>query len=299
MNAYGKKNFKNLSNERQTNSHLKLCVMKPEKILKSDVIDIVFENRNKLYGAYELRKFYKQRLQKSIAITALISLLIVLALSWKVPHKKGSFILENTDGAKLTTYIIPPETKVVEKKQTVYKKQIKQKATIKNVTTVVVPDKLVKEAPPAIEEMANKVIDTKTIAGENVGFNEVVAAPNASANASGNSDEVKTHEVEKPFIHAEIMPEFPGGKEAYLKFMQKNLKQPDDITDDEKFVVIASFIVSNDGSITNITIEKKGRDDLDKEVLRVINKMPKWLPGKQNGKFVSVYFKVPVTFIGQ
>jgi protein TonB len=93
------------------------------------------------------------------------------------------------------------------------------------------------------------------------------------------------------------MPQFPGGMEAFLKFMQRNLKQPEDFDEGQKMVVLASFVVDAGGNIVNIAIDQKARPDLDAEVLRVIKKMPVWEPGMQNGRKVPVFYKLPVTFI--
>ena len=92
------------------------------------------------------------------------------------------------------------------------------------------------------------------------------------------------------------MPAFPGGVNALVKFILKNIHQPDDLQAGESIKVIASFVVSKTGGIENIKIISSGRPDLDKEVTRIINKMPLWKPGLQNGKPVSVYFNLPVTF---
>ena len=93
------------------------------------------------------------------------------------------------------------------------------------------------------------------------------------------------------------MPQLPGGMEAFIKFLKKNLREPSDLEEAQKLVVVAKFVVDAQGNIVDINIAKNGRDDLDAEVLRVIRKMPKWKPGMQNGRNVSVYFNLPVTFV--
>ena len=95
------------------------------------------------------------------------------------------------------------------------------------------------------------------------------------------------------------MPEFPGGMNAFLKFMQRNLRRPDELEAGQKIVVITRFVVQADGSISGIQILHHGTSDLDKEVMRVINKIPKWIPGVQRGKNVPVFFKLPVTFVAE
>ncbi|HEX3025524.1 MAG TPA: hypothetical protein VHP12_09950, partial [Chitinophagaceae bacterium] len=77
--------------------------MKPELILQSDLIDIVFDNKNKEYGAYELRKQYNNRLQKSMLFTFLLVIIFAVLQSWKVPHRAGSLAFINFDSVKLTS----------------------------------------------------------------------------------------------------------------------------------------------------------------------------------------------------
>ena len=79
--------------------------------------------------------------------------------------------------------------------------------------------------------------------------------------------------------------------------MLKNLIQPDDLNAGEKIVVLASFIMGKNGHLEQVKIIKSGRTDLDQEVQRVINKMPVWKPGLQNGNAVAVYLNLPVTFM--
>ena len=81
--------------------------------------------------------------------------------------------------------------------------------------------------------------------------------------------------------------------------MLRHLKQPDNLQSGEKIIVSASFIVNKNGKIEQVKITNGGRNDLDKEVERVINKMPLWKPGMQNGNAVAVYFKLPVTFMSE
>jgi protein TonB len=95
------------------------------------------------------------------------------------------------------------------------------------------------------------------------------------------------------------MPQYPGGIEALKKFIQRNAQQPDDLEEGQRIVVVAQFVVDASGNIINIGIEQKGRKDLDMEVMKVIKKMPQWIPGKQNGRSVPVYFRLPVTFMPQ
>ena len=79
--------------------------------------------------------------------------------------------------------------------------------------------------------------------------------------------------------------------------MQRNLKQPNDMEEAQKLVVVAEFVVDREGNISDLKIIQHARADLDAEVLRVIKKMPAWKPGMQNGRKVPVFCKLPVTFV--
>ena len=110
---------------------------------------------------------------------------------------------------------------------------------------------------------------------------------------------VETEKVEEDVIHvtAEIMPEFPGGMAALMKFLGTNIKYPT-ISQEMGSMgrVIVQFVVDKDGTITNPTVARGVDAYLDKEAIRVVSSMPKWKPGVQNGKKVRVKYTVPVVF---
>ena len=91
--------------------------MKPELILQSDVLDIVFENKNKAYGAYELRRHYHRRLNQSLLVTFLLVLVFAFLQSWKVPHRKGGFMIENFDSLKLVEMKLQPDEPIEKPKE--------------------------------------------------------------------------------------------------------------------------------------------------------------------------------------
>jgi protein TonB len=93
------------------------------------------------------------------------------------------------------------------------------------------------------------------------------------------------------------MPEFPGGMEALMKYLQKNIKYPSRAQDNNvQGRVMVTFVVNKDGSIVDPEVIKAVDKDLDNEALRVVKAMPKWNPGKQRGKPVRVKYTVPVLF---
>ena len=102
---------------------------------------------------------------------------------------------------------------------------------------------------------------------------------------------------QKVFDVVEQMPEFPGGMEALFKYMAENMKYPEDAKKQQvEGRVLVQFIVETDGSVSNTEVLMRVFPSLDAEAVRVISGMPKWIPGKQNGKAVRVKYTIPVSF---
>ena len=120
---------------------------------------------------------------------------------------------------------------------------------------------------------------------------EETVAPDSVA---APTDGVAKDEV---FMVAEQMPEFPGGMKELLKFLQDNLKYPENaMKNNVQGRVIVQFVVEKDGTLTEFKVARSVDPDLDAEALRVLQTMPKWKPGMQRGKIVRVKFTVPVSF---
>ena len=102
---------------------------------------------------------------------------------------------------------------------------------------------------------------------------------------------------QKVFDVVEQMPKFPGGMEALFKYMAENMKYPEDAKKQQvEGRVLVQFIVETDGSVSNTEVLMRVFPSLDAEAVRVISGMPKWIPGKQNGKVVRVKYTIPVSF---
>lgn len=99
------------------------------------------------------------------------------------------------------------------------------------------------------------------------------------------------------FDVVEVMPQYPGGQTAMLQYMMKNIKYPKQaMKEGIQGRVTVSFIVEKDGRVTNVRLLRSVQSALDKEAIRVVKSMPKWTPGKHNGKPVRVRFNLPVMF---
>lgn len=101
----------------------------------------------------------------------------------------------------------------------------------------------------------------------------------------------------EPFVFVEQMPEFPGGNVGLFKYLVENLKYPTTAAENEiEGTVSIRLIVNRDGTFTDVKVVKSVDPALDKEAVRVVKNMPRWIPGKQNGRNVDVYFMLPITF---
>ncbi|MFA6058321.1 MAG: TonB family protein [Taibaiella sp.] len=280
--------------------------METNKILQSDYLDLIFDNRNKNYGGYELRKHYNRRALKALGITFSVILLgvgtpfILSQLNAKAPVVASN---NAPDVIKITEVLLPPppEPPHAPKPPEPVKAGTPPAAkTIQNTVPDIVPDNLVKPdvKPPDIKDFKDAVSGPVTNPGEN----GIVAAtstkphtgPNGIPAKNGNGSDIAN---EEPRTFTEIMPEFPGGMAALLAFVQKNLRYPNEAREDGiEGRVIVRFVVNTLGEIEGAKIMRGIGGGCDKEALRVVNAMPKWKPGKQNGHNVKVYYTLPITF---
>ncbi|HEY4875068.1 MAG TPA: TonB family protein [Puia sp.] len=276
--------------------------MNTESILHANVLDIIFENRNKEYGAYELRTRYGKRLKN-----AMIIMVSVVAIFCSAIYIDGHFFHHQL--SKIINYEIsdPSLAKINESKpQELVKPKAAQPIKRQIVTTTDYVPKIVHNnqptnPPPTVDDLALKEIGTENKPGELAGsIMPVIKDGNGSGNEKGNSTETKTETAEPPIlIRAEFMPEFPGGEAALQRFLAKNMRMPKDLEPGTKIKVMAKFVVDENGNISAAQTIQSGGLEFDNEVLRVLKKMPKWKPGRQNGRNVAVYFNLPVTFLSQ
>ncbi len=273
--------------------------MKTELILKSDVLDIIFDNRNKSYGAYTLRKFYNNRMYKALGAT----LLIVLVLC--------SFTFIKNDYVVEPVYIVhdgPTFVDLKEKEKTPEKpKEIPQKANEATVKSsqpsqvFVIPKITTRkiDVPEVRDLVDNIAISTSDIKGDP----KSIFIPGEVPSGGNDSGFVqpKKPEIDKfsPFETADVNPQYPGGMAAFRKFLEKNLTNPQDIEEGEKVAVKIKFIVGYDGQLKGFEIMEDGGKAFNNEVIRVLKKMPTWIPGKMKGESVSVYYTIPVMFLSR
>ncbi len=266
--------------------------MTTELILKSDVLDIVFENRNKAYGAYNLRKYYDNRLMKSIG--SMITVVIVLSAFTFIPKKK---IVIVADGYE--TRIVSLQTvKEKEPEKPMEAQQPKQKSPtqIFNTPVIATPDEPV--------ELLQSLSDTVAIASiTTIGQPGVLPIIDELGDVVEGGKGKDPEPVKPPVdintatYSPEVMPAYPGGMEALIKFLKRNLTNPRDLEEGEVVSVKVKFVVGYNGKLQSFVTVQDGGEEFNKEVVRVLKKMPEWVPGKSNGQNVSVYYTIPVKFV--
>jgi periplasmic protein TonB len=270
--------------------------MKPQEFLQADMLDIVFENRNKSYGAYSLRKDYNHRMVLALSGMMALVLTFILYTSFRKPNK------EKPKNSMAETVLIQqvelPNNKKMEEPKPQNKPQTaaRQQAAVKYTNKI----KMVAQSPDTIpdqREIDRKNIDTKPKEGDIPVGSGTPKGP--AQDLPGDSPVVPDPPKEKEpevFTSAEVMPTFPGGLEALKAFLERYLKSPRDLEEGEHIKVKVKFVVNENGSVTGMEIVQSGGNEFDREVMRVMNKMPAWEAGKENGRKVKVYFTIPVSF---
>lgn len=241
--------------------------------------EIIFENRNKSYGAYDLRKRYKLTTSLSIFGGVSLSAMSLIIISVLSPED----VTANQESQ--ITVLLKPDNLIDPNKIAV---QVPQKpAPVVPQYKYIVPD-IVDDTVDIDRVMMPN--DFATIAVTDGIVSDIID----SVIYIAVTDE---SEEPEPFTFVEEQPVFPGGNEALLRYIAENTKYPPEaIENNIQGRVFVKFAVSSDGSVKRIEILRGVHPLLDKEAERVISTLPRWKPGKQNGKPVPVWFNVPVDF---
>ena len=261
--------------------------MTTQEILKADLLDIIFSNRNKSYGAYELRKHYGQRLYTSLfgGIGVMVLLLFLLRPGNvnKPPLPPKVVVVAHTLPPIIEP--APPEPKTI--------------APPAQATASFTPRIKMVDQPLPIHEL-EPVVDMQLMQIGNVN-SEGIPVIHEGGSVGNNNEAVKepvNEQAETAFIAVESAPQFPGGAAAWMHFLSRYLQVPEELAPGETKKVLVQFVVGRDGSVDAVTVLQSAGAVFDREVLRVLKKMPKWKPALQNGQPVAVTFTQPVTFVG-
>lgn len=262
-----------------------------------DMLDIIFANKNKAYGAYQLRRSYPKYLQRAFLIgIALIFLFFALpyimsAVKGLIPKDKPVDVVAELgpppDIDPNNPPPPPPPPPPTPPPPT--------RSTVKFVPPVIKKDEEVQEEEQkAVEELIEKKEDIGT---EDKEGNDD-AAPTIDENPS-ELEIVEAPKEEKTFEMFDIQkpPSFPGGETELFKFLQKNIEYPALAKENNiQGVVPITFVIGKDGSVSDVSILRDIGGGCGKEAVRVVKAMPKWVPGEANGNPVKVRYTLPVRF---
>lgn len=270
--------------------------------------DIIFEGKNKEFGAYELRKHSDGRHNRAMLFT-IIGLVIVLV---------GSYFLGMYNDYRREQHELELQAQLEQQLAQMEAEAQEEQQEEEVIEAVQEPEP--EEALP--EEILNTIKDTEiAIAADNevtedITSKDEVQESTAAAGAStfdqgtDNLEVVRTHkdeiivEEKKPepvkeevFTAVEQMPQFPGGEAELLKYVATHIKYPTMAAENNiQGRVVVKFVVKKDGNVGEVVVLRGKDPDLDKEAVRVVKTLPRFIPGKMNGQAVSVWYTLPINF---
>ena len=253
----------------------------------SDFDDLVFRNRNREYGAYQLRKRYNKVLISGTVVATLIATAAVLIPFLATPRSEqiimggGGFVqvrMENLEPPPEEIYFppVPPPPEGVKKTE-----------TVEYIPPVVVDSVFTDDKTQITNDAALSSQDSEVIEASGTGFGD-----NLITGGEGSG-------LEEPLFIVEVMPTFKGGDESkFAQWVKKRTNYPQAAIDNKiRGTVYLTFIVEKDGSVSNVTVIKGVHPLLDKEAVKAISESPKWSPGLQRGQPVRVRFQIPLSFM--
>ncbi|HIT82834.1 MAG TPA: energy transducer TonB [Candidatus Avibacteroides faecavium] len=257
--------------------------------------ELIFQNRNKSYGAYKMRSDLGRRQTAALIIVAVVAVVGFSApklIKMAMPEKKEVM----TEVTQLSA-LEEPEVK-------------QQEEIVKPIEPVAPPPKLkstIKFTPPVIKKDEEVPDDEQLRSQDELAETKLQISiadvkGNDELNGADIADLQETItqapvEEEKPYVHVEQMPEFPGGQQALLQYIAKELKYP--VIAQENGIegmVVVQFVVKADGHVGDIKVVRSLDPYCDKEAIRVVQTLPQWTPGMQNGRAVPVYYTLPIRF---
>jgi len=273
-------------------------------IFETRWIDLVFEGKNKEYGAYQLRQENPKTTIKALflgllLITAVASIPLLSGLITK--QEPAASIIPDDPSITIVEYIQPPKPPIEEAIATPATKSDKPETEIKkeelNNPTVTTP----KEATTDLatnEELEN---NNPNSPNENGIMGDVNGGREGGTGTDPNTNNITPTEEEPtgPYIETtlDVRPAFPGGMEQFYKYVAKNFKTPE-IDNDKAIKVLVSFVIEKDGSMTDIRVPRNPGYGLDKEAIRVLKSLKiKWSPGMVKGKPVRTAYSLPINVV--
>ena len=272
--------------------------MKINNTASTDLLDILFANRNKSYGAYQLRKNYNKRLLTAVLVMMgtcmLLSMLYKLqAARQMIPSSlfSGTEVTLESTPKELPPVVQPPQAKPVHAEPV-------HIATIQVTQPRIVADKQVETPPAKQDDIEGLKIDVATTAGSVRG--DDVMAPPVNVGTGNVEGLIKEENYEVEFTNVQIQARFSGGPDAWKKYLEKNLRSETPTENGASvgtYTVVVSFLVDKQGAISEVKAENDPGYGTTREAVRVIQRGPIWIPAVQNGHNVIYRQKQAITFV--
>ncbi len=258
-------------------------------------LDILFEGRNKDYGAYLLRKTYTKRVVIALTTAGILTSGLILASVIKQRLKQTETFTNITIHDVTLSEINKPNEPPPPPPPVMKPPPMVKVATIAFTPPKVVKDEDVMKPPPDVKQITEARIDVKTEAGaKDLGIiappeptrgTQVVAAPVAKKESS---DEI--------FTKVEIEASFPGGPDGWARYVQRAVSgHIDEFSDADFGTCIVKFVVDKTGKVSNVEAITMKTSKLAEVAVNMIRKGPNWIPAQQNGSYVNAYRLQPVT----
>lgn len=271
---------------RRIQSPLNCITMIPAQILQADSLDLIFENRNKGYGAYLLRRDYPNRLRNALlGMLFFCGILILVSVYNQKPVIDSSWY-SLPEGPQLA----PPPAP--DKKTTPpIKSKVKPVSTARFLSTLQFTNK--PDQADSLVDLTDFKIGSRLIITSDPGTDFV--KPFESGTTPGEVEPQRTV-ISVPTDNPDIQPSFPGGEAALRQYLADHLRAPAELNEDESVLVKVRFVIGYDGTLSHFDVLEDGGRAFTQEVIRVIRNMPEWTPGKKGGNAVPVYYTLPVRF---
>lgn len=277
-------------------------------LTSSEWRDLIFADKNKEFGAYQLRaasdKRHNMAFLYMLAGLVVVVLLVMAYSKWSDYREEQRALALQEQREKMMAAALAQEEEVPEEEEPEEQKYEQPEPEVPQevLATVQVTQIAIVEA----DKVKNEVMDMEAQKEDNTARGVVTQEGSDDADkfkavheqvVVKEPEPVVQHKEEEIFVAVEQQAEFPGGPAAMMKWLSNNIRYPESAQqNDIQGRVVVKFVVEKDGSIGQVTVVKGVDKDLDREAIRVVKKMPRWQPGKNNGVAVRSYFNLPVTF---
>lgn len=267
--------------------------------------DLVFEGKNKEFGAYVLRAQSDKRHNKAMLIT-IIGVIVILILSFaygkyndyrmEQKEKELQLLAEQQAMAALAEEQEQPEEEEVQQRVEEQKPEVLPEEVL---NTMKATEIAIADDNEVVEEIKSQdeIKESQTAIGS-TNFDKGTDDINV---VREYKDEViveeKKPEPEQVFVSVEQMPKFPGGDAELMKYIQEHLRYPTMAAENNiQGKVVVQFVVTKNGSVGEVKVIRSRDQDLDKEAVRVVKSLPNFIPGRMNGQPVNVWYTLPINF---